>query len=197
MSRVLLFLFPLLSCNGGGGPACLDHGDCEGTSICDAATSTCREVGCLTSEDCALGSHCSEELNTCVTGCAQDDDCLAGQSCGQSGQCETYGCRSTQLDCRFGETCNGAGQCVPTTAPHCALANDYTDQLDCTFTHGGTLACFGGIVSGYCTGDTYCLLPCSTTGAECPRGTTCYAPFTNTTQTYCTGDCPYLNANGF
>src|SRR5690606_2714190 len=104
-------------------PGCTDHGDCEGTSICDEVSLTCREVGCLTSEECALGSHCSPELFTCVTGCAADADCLAGEQCGASGQCESYGCRSTQLDCSYGETCNGAGECVTATDPHCEVAN--------------------------------------------------------------------------
>lgn len=195
----LCALLPLSACNGwqGNNGGCIDDGDCEGTSVCDQTTSSCREVGCLNSSECPLGNHCDESIHTCLTGCAEDDDCLAGETCGATGQCEAYGCRTTELDCHYGEICDATSTCIDASGHHCEELPSYVEELDCMYTWGGVPACFGEIVNNTCQGSTYCLLPCTAGGEECPRGTDCYAPFQGDSRTFCTGDCPFLNDNGF
>lgn len=191
--RSLLFasVALLTSCSGGSNLRCVDDGDCDGIAVCNEV-GLCQQVECTMPEHCNLGYTCGDE-NSCVTGCSGDDDCFAGETCGSSGQCEAYGCRSTQLDCALGETCNTAtGQCEVDPDPHCeqgctatAFGNTCEQQSP-----GAECACF----DEDCI-DTYCLVTCNPNDADpCPRGYSCAQVFTNTTQNFCYADCELINS---
>lgn len=195
MSRWILALAVALhGCGGWGEIECVDDGDCAGIAVCDARSSQCKDVECTSSEQCALGSHCDDATNACVGGCGSDEDCIAGEICNFDGQCEPYGCRTTELDCHYGENCV-SGECVDDTDPHCLPASTLTAQTTCTAA-GGTVACFD-----YPTcAQLHCLLPCTpATTDPCPRGLSCIQPFdpTQNDDFYCSGACPFLLENGF
>lgn len=169
------------------GESCLDAAECtvdEG-QLAACVDRRCREVDCLSSADCTLGSYCSLEDDDfeCLEGCQGDLDCVAGESCSDEGQCEAYGCRSTNLDCALGEVCNAdSGECEVPDGAFCNLCDfantTWDDQgtfsiCDDEFighsTCGGTGAMCLTIVDG---GPNTCLPACR--GPEdCPRGHVC------------------------
>src|SRR5688572_15295251 len=106
MTRLLVVAIGLLgSCGGWGTPQCSDDGQCEGIAVCDTRSQQCRQVECTSSDQCALGTHCDPVEHACLGGCGNDEDCIAGEICNFEGQCEPYGCRTTDLDCHYGENC--------------------------------------------------------------------------------------------
>ena len=64
---------------------CFDSADCTtGAGQLKACIDAeCVEVGCLSSEDCAIGTICDTESGDyrCEAGCHTDSDCLAGFNC--------------------------------------------------------------------------------------------------------------------
>ena len=101
MSRVLLpifFLITLLSgCNGASTAQCQDNAGCENQACVEGK---CVDVDCLDSNECDLYQYCSDKDYTCTPGCSADTDCMAGETCDlEKNECESYGCRDTQLDC--------------------------------------------------------------------------------------------------
>jgi len=163
---------------------CEDSGDCdidEGELIA-CVTGDCRDVECLESVDCALGTYCDvEDDYSCVEGCQSSSDCLAGFSC-DDGECERDACRSTVLDCDFMEVCNvDSGECERAGGVVCARCNasthDFDDQntLDfCDDTFLGHPDCGAGALCGNSDGGAqgHCMPPCET-AADCPHGFQC------------------------
>ncbi len=142
------------------GESCLDAAECtvdEG-ELAACVDNRCRGVECLSSSDCSLGSFCEieDEDYECVEGCLSNLDCAAGESCSEDGQCEAYGCRSTNLDCDLGEICDPeAGECFEPPGAWCNTCefadSDWDDQ--------GTFSVCDDIYLGHG--------PCGGTGAMC------------------------------
>ena len=116
---VLMTLF--LAC-GEKEAECSEELACEFGSVC--VEGVCEEIPCSTSAQCGMEEYCLDRQ--CVSGCAEDNDCYPGDLCNTTvNECESGGCRDTQLDCGFKEFCNPANAecyevdgyyCKPTTA---------------------------------------------------------------------------------
>lgn len=70
---------------------CRTNAECSRDEICEAGE--CR-AGCTCNQDCAAGTICDTETNTCVddggdtpTSCQTSCDCPSGQQCSSDGQC--------------------------------------------------------------------------------------------------------------
>jgi hypothetical protein len=101
-----------------GGPVdpgpCMTDLECS-PEVCDVVNGLC--VGCVDSEDCAMGQLCNMGTNSCYTGCMDNDDCLPTEECDLFfGQCVSVTPPDCQIDddCSTGEYCNMETQeCTP------------------------------------------------------------------------------------
>ncbi len=164
---------------------CTDSGECtrdEGELIA-CVSGDCRDVECLASADCALGSYCDVEGDyDCVEGCETAGDCLAGYSC-NDGDCERDACRSTVLDCDFMEVCNqDSGECERAGGVVCARCDSTIHDFDqastlfdfCDDTFLGHPDCgVGALCANTEAGNQgHCMPPCETAD-DCPHGFQC------------------------
>ena len=176
----------LVACGGSGSEpvGCIDNGDCDEGFAC--VSDACSEVECLDSSGCSQGEYCAENY-VCRTGCLEDADCIAGEVCDtETRECETYGCRDTQLDCAYGEYCDETtGECYPDNRDHCA---------ECSFFEANACGNDGQCFQFSATDLTgYCLMECDESDEEaCPRGFECYDPTGGNGQTYCSAWCPKI-----
>lgn len=101
------------------GLTCTNSSDCLSEELC--VEKTCQAVECATSLDCELEEYCSTSKYECKDGCKDDDDCFAGDSCNKEAkECESYGCRTSELDCGIGEFCNElTAECYRDSRGHC------------------------------------------------------------------------------
>lgn len=184
--RALLLLPALLlagcpSSKTDGAPECTDNGQCGEMEAC--IDQECAAVECLTSSQCGLRQYCktADDAYTCADGCASTDDCMAGETCNEvTGQCEEYGCRSTDLDCPVGSTCNvSTGECEA----YQGLCTRTCDVGSLSSGCGSGSTCMAVSVGGSCARDQDCggdgylcdsFLTSSDTCrslADCPEGT--------------------------
>ena len=59
------------------GGTCANSAECAEGQLC--LKNECRDVDCLTSNDCDIEQYCSTEY-ACESGCENDNDCFAGDS---------------------------------------------------------------------------------------------------------------------
>ena len=119
-----------------GGNSCSNSADCEAGTLCleEDGVKECVEADCITSSECGFQEYCTSDFS-CVSGCETDADCMAGEQCDGNNTCQSYGCRSTELDCSIGEICNEpTGTCVQDSTPRCTLCSSddiyYTPPSD-------------------------------------------------------------------
>ena len=173
---------------------CYNSADCSDGEKCFSGQ--CLEVDCFHSEDCLFGEYCAEDYE-CKTGCFVDGDCHSGDGCNvNSNQCESYGCRDSQLDCRIGEFCIDATCQVSEPSP-CQTCSyeEWTEGMEpdqeCvlySFAEGSScdwrqntgcpehLNCYpddglGLVEEGICV-NAFAFLRCQTQ-TDCPRGFFC------------------------
>ncbi len=189
-------LFGLLACGASGSdvPDCIDHGECAEGQACIA--DVCLDVDCMASSSCDIGQYCNPDSFSCVDGCLEDEDCRAGEVCeSDTRTCESYGCRSTELDCPVGTSCNvSTGECIAASAcGGCNVNNVNSCQ-------GG-----GRGTSQYCLpyddiSVGYCFPECNRSDDSCPAGFYCYKNLPIgllQTADVCIADCPWLTDNGY
>lgn len=208
-----LLLFVLACTKQAEVAECTYDTDCGEDAIC-AEDGTCVDVECLASIECDVGEFCSDDYQ-CEEGCAESDDCEAGEAC-NDGECEPYGCRSTELDCPWGTYCDvPSGDCLTDDRNHCEPCDAVVNNTGC----GNNSECFILETSNGCTNDSdcpsgwrcddiqgqvvarvchrdWCAVSCNPNAElQCPNGMTC----TNVGggQNYCIGDCGFLTENGF
>lgn len=156
-------LFVLSGCNRA--PECVDNGQCGRGQACVA--NECVDVECVNSSACSLEQYCDLTTYACKDGCELDEDCRAGEICGtQSRQCESYGCRSTELDCALGEVCTASGTCQRASGAHCQACYDPYFGSGC----GSNATCYAFDEAGI---ESYCIVNC-TSNDQCPRGYECF-----------------------
>jgi len=145
-----VILLMLLACTQN---TCDENTPCALGERCEMGV--CREVGCATSEQCPMESHCVE--GECAEGCLQDNDCYPGDRCElETGTCVTEACADTQLDCAFREFCDpDSGECRDAGDLYCRECRSHSDC-------GEGNICWGG----------YCGVDCSQ-GQACPAGFEC------------------------
>ena len=146
------------------GLSCVNSADCPDGELC--LEKSCQSVGCVSSEDCSLEQYCSEGFE-CETGCTVNEDCYAGDECNvEEKVCESYGCRSTELDCEVGEFCNPTTtECYQDTRGHCMTYCDWNDLM------------FGtndGLCVNYDSGSGSCQVNSSGQESGCSGGAICY-----------------------
>jgi hypothetical protein len=214
---VSFLLFWLMAC---GGPTrdCIDNGGCYEGEAC--VNEQCVSVDCVTSSECALEQFCDPASYVCSDGCLEDVDCLAGDECNvATGQCESAGCRATELDCPIGEFCEtdessaDFGVCYDDPRPHCELC-DATENNTCS----GASECFIVEAGDSCQNDAdcpsgwtcdrldvgggkvchedRCLVACDLETDSCPSGFQC-ADVTGAGDIFCSADCGWLDDNGY
>ena len=161
MLRFIAFMlsFALVACTGSSSPentssglTCSNSSDCPVDELC--LEKTCQAVECASSLDCELEEHCDSDYE-CKNGCENDEDCFAGDSCDKdAGECETYGCRTSELDCGIGEFCNEmTSECYADNRDHCK-SNCTWDEVIYGENTVGECANFDA-GSGSCMGDFY------------------------------------------
>ena len=197
-----------LACTGApteAGP-CGSSADCEDGQAC--SDGACVDAACLSSADCDINQFCNP-VYKCQDGCESDSDCVAGETC-NANQCESYGCRDTNLDCEPGEYCDQTtGECYPSDEGHCASC-DIFDTNSCG--PSGSCYYFGG---DFCWSDAdcpagqtcdpnaffchvdFCFMDCNPNAEDpCPRGYQC-VDATGLGDNVCFADCEWMNENGY
>ena len=149
----MLFLLGFLACSSNQktaepleSGACANTKDCAEGMLCQEER--CIEIECQSSLDCDIEQYCSTDYQ-CEKGCEMDDDCYAGDSCNlEEMECESYGCRSTELDCSVGEFCDlDTGECYDDSFPTCDTCN--ATEVYVSGVNGGECITFGAT-------ETYC-----------------------------------------
>jgi hypothetical protein len=199
-----------LSCSGGtteAGP-CGSSADCGDGEACNQGE--CVDAACLSSADCDINQFCNPAYK-CQEGCEQDSDCVAGEVCGaETHECESYGCRDTNLDCELGEYCDQTtGNCYPSNEGHCDSCdiwdtNSCGPDGSCYYFGGETCFSDSDCPSGqfcdpmgfFCHVD-FCFLDCNPNAEDaCPRGYSCLDA-TGMGDNICFADCEWMQENGY
>ena len=156
-----MVLMTLLLACGEKEAECSEELACEFGSVC--VEGVCQEIPCSTSAQCGMEEYCLDRQ--CVAGCAEDNDCYPGDLCNTTvNECESGGCRDTQLDCGFKEFCNPANaECYEVDGYYCKPC---TSDASCGGEESGNICLnFGG---GY----QYCGVECASDN-DCPAGFGC------------------------
>ena len=143
---------------------CETSDNCPVGTVC-TETGVCQVLTCSSSNDCPVETWCDLDKGDCVTGCLSDSDCLPSETCDvEQRECRAVGCRNTRLDCSFGQFCNAvSGQCFDAGGSYCAACER---NEDCGVAGNNLCLRFGGQL------DSYCGVDCRA-GQECPSGYSC------------------------
>jgi len=130
ISLLFMSCTPTAEENTSSGVSCVNSADCPSRELC--LEKSCQNVDCVSSVDCDLEEFCNKDYE-CKSGCKEDSDCLAGYTCNvDERECQSYGCRNTELDCAVGEFCNpSTAECYSDGVDYCQLctADEYNSNL--------------------------------------------------------------------